>query len=207
MILVEDFKLDGNWVNSKTVEGVRLITRAGRLWGSIKTRTKRGGSFNTYHSTTEQAENGFKDFQSFADWCQTQHNYMFLDLEGRLYQLDKDIKGRGDKWYSPGTCAFIPQHINKLLNEQKSKVGDLPLGVSYHKKSGKYSSKISSFNRRIWLGLHDCPQEASLLYRKAKHNEIVRLLDTYGVDELGREVFLELGNRARRYMTNTGERE
>lgn len=194
MNLVDDFKVDGAWIQSRVVEGVRVITRAGRLWGSIKTRTKVNGSFKKHHNTTEQSQNGFKDFQSFAEWCNAQANYNYVDIEGKKYELDKDIKGKGDKWYSPGNCAFVPQHINKLLNEQKSRVGDLPLGVSFHKNSGKYSAKISSFNRRIWLGLHDTPEEASIEYKSAKSLEILRLLQYYE-EHLDSEVVFELYRR------------
>lgn len=115
-------------------------------------------------------------------------------MEGKKYELDKDIKGKGDKWYSPGNCAFVPQHLNKLLNDQKSRVGDLPLGVSFHKKSGKYSAKISSFNRRVWLGLYDTPEEASIEYKSAKSLEILRLLRYYE-DHLDSEVVFELYRR------------
>lgn len=194
MRVVDDFKVNGTWVQSKVVEGERVITRAGRLWGSIKTRTKVDGSFKRHHTTTEQGQNGFKDFQSFAEWCHTQVNYNCVDMEGKKYELDKDIKGKGDKWYSPGNCAFVPQHLNKLLNDQKSRVGDLPLGVSFHKKSGKYSAKISSFNRRVWLGLYDTPEEASIEYKSAKSLEILRLLRYYE-DHLDSEVVFELYRR------------
>lgn len=195
MRLVDDFKVDGLWVQSKVVDGERLVTRAGRLWGSINTRTKVDGSFKRCHKASEQSQNGFKDFQSFAEWCNGQTNYNYIDLEGKKYELDKDIKGKGDKWYSPGNCSFVPQHINKLLNEQRSRVGDLPLGVSFHKKSGKYSARVSSFNRRIWLGLYDTPEEAHIEYKSAKALEIIRLLRYYE-EHLDSTVVFELYRRA-----------
>lgn len=205
MKLVADFKSDGLWVQYCNIDGKRCVTRAGRLWGSILTRTKRGGSFNTWHATTAQAEVGFSDFQDFAEWAISQETYHKLDLEGKHYELDKDILGQGSKIYSRTTCAFIPQHINKLSTDQSLRVGELPLGVSYHKPSGKYSAKLSSYNRRIWLGVHETPELASDAYRIAKASEIVRVTELYK-DHLDRSVIFALYRMSISYRANNGER-
>lgn len=40
-------------------------------------------------------------------------------------------------------------------------------GVSYHKKSGKYSARITADGKLIWLGLFDTPKQAYKKYCEA----------------------------------------
>lgn len=187
MRLVQDFKSNGMWVQSKTLEGSRVITTAGRLWGAILTRTKVRGSFCDHHPSTQQALNLFNNFQEFAEWCQIQENYTSVDSAGAKYQLDKDIipKSLGIAAnYSPDTCIFIPQRINKLLNEQNSSGMSLPLGVRFHKASSLFAATISIDGKSVWIGTYDTPEAASEAYSLAKSEEIVRVAGLYDTGEL-----------------------
>lgn len=187
MKLVKDFKSNGMWVQSKTLDGVRVITTAGRLWGAILTRTKVRGSFCKHHPNTQQASNLFNDFQEFAEWCQTQENYTSVDSSGTRYQLDKDVipKSLGvDANYSPDTCIFIPQRINKLLNEQNSSGMSLPLGVRFHNASSSFAATMSIDGKPVWIGTYDTPEAASEAYSLAKSEEIVRVVGLYDTTEL-----------------------
>lgn len=49
------------------------------------------------------------NFQVFAEWAVQQEFF------GSGYQIDKDILVRGNKLYSPNTCCYVPQHINKMV--------------------------------------------------------------------------------------------
>jgi hypothetical protein len=42
------------------------------------------------------------------------------------------------------------------------------LGVSYHKKSGKWAANIKLDGRSIYLGIYENPEDASLAYKEAK---------------------------------------
>ena len=73
------------------------------------------------------------DFQNFAEWCHNQKDFLARDDKGKVYQLDKDILFKGNKIYSPETCRFVPQEINKLLTNRRNDRGLYPIGVTYEK--------------------------------------------------------------------------
>lgn len=52
----------------------------------------------------------WRQLSNFKEWFDK--NY----VEG--WQLDKDILVKGNKEYSPETCCFVPQEINKLFNSR-----------------------------------------------------------------------------------------
>lgn len=54
------------------------------------------------------------NFQNFAKWYED--NY--YEVEGQIIDLDKDILVKGNKTYSPQTCVFAPQSINKLFTSR-----------------------------------------------------------------------------------------
>ncbi len=61
-------------------------------------------------------------FSNFKNW---------YDINYRVeFELDKDILVEGNKVYSPDTCCFVPQYLNKLLTDRGRTRGDLPVGVS-----------------------------------------------------------------------------
>lgn len=51
------------------------------------------------------------NFQNFAKW----YDENYYEIEGQIMDLDKDILVIGNKIYSPETCLFVPQSINKLF--------------------------------------------------------------------------------------------
>ena len=67
-------------------------------------------------------------FSNFKSWMEQQ------DWEGK--ELDKDLLIEGNKIYSPETCVFISQEINKFLIKSDAARGEYPLGV-YMPKKGK----------------------------------------------------------------------
>lgn len=93
-------------------------------------------------------------FSNFKSWMETQ------DWENK--HLDKDILYRGNKIYSPETCVFVDQKINKFLTEGDSNRGPYPIGVSFHKASGKFIAQCNQVvnDKRKHLGLFSDPQEA-----------------------------------------------
>lgn len=59
-------------------------------------------------------------FSNFKRWFDQNH------IDG--YQLDKDILVKGNNVYSPNTCCFVPQELNKLLTKHNRKEGIILLG-------------------------------------------------------------------------------
>lgn len=109
----------------------------------------------------------WKSLSKFKEWCSKQTGFDNTD-----WCLDKDILIKGNKTYSSQTCCFIPQELNKLLLKKESYRGECPVGVHFHKKSNKYTSKVSKFNKNFHLGLFETPEEAFSAYKEAKEGHI-----------------------------------
>lgn len=105
----------------------------------------------------------WKTFSRFKAWMETQ------DWEGK--QLDKDILIPGNKVYSPETCAFIHQSLNKFLLNTASRRGDHPEGVYWNKKSKVFRAHCANPFTGVYeyLGYADDTDEAHKLWRRRKH--------------------------------------
>lgn len=110
-------------------------------------------------------------FSNFKDWFDK--NYV------AGYQLDKDILGgRTPKRYSPLTCCFVPQEINKLLIKRGKARGDLPIGVG-RSIDGKYRAHITKRSIVVELGTYNNPEEAFKAYKEAKEAHIKEIASEY----------------------------
>ncbi|TCJ01061.1 AP2 domain-containing protein, partial [Cytobacillus praedii] len=97
-----------------------------KSWHSMMTRCyndKYQEKQPTYKGCTVVEE--WHNFQNFAKW----YDENYYEVEGDKMQLDKDIIVKGNKVYSPNTCVFVPQSINKLFIKKEFKRGKLPIGV------------------------------------------------------------------------------
>lgn len=103
----------------------------------------------------------WKHFSDFKFWMETQ------DWKGN--QLDKDFLG-GGKLYSPETCCFAEQWLNKLFADRTNDRGKWPLGVYWHKRDQKFIARLRTGNGVKNLGYFDDPEEAHRAYRTAKLN-------------------------------------
>lgn len=67
----------------------------------------------------------------------------FYSIEGQpTVQLDKDIRVKGNKVYSPQTCMFVPMSINSFFGGiESASLSHLPKKVEFDSKSGKFSVK------------------------------------------------------------------
>jgi hypothetical protein len=113
-------------------------------------------------------------FSKFRDWMALQ------DWEGK--ELDKDIIFKGNKIYSPATCAFVSQATNKFVTDAGGSRGDHPVGV--HLSRGLYCAECRNpFTARAeHLGRHKSPSDAHLAWKKRKHELACQLADLQ-VDE------------------------
>jgi hypothetical protein len=100
------------------------------------------------------------DYQKFAEFY---HSDRFR-RDG--WHLDKDIIQRGNKEYSPLTCAFVPKEINAFLTLRGSDRGLHPIGV--YQFRGKFVAKVCTGKDRVWLGAFDTAKEAHAVYIAAK---------------------------------------
>jgi len=97
-------------------------------------------------------------FSNFKKWMENQ------DWQDK--DLDKDIIVPGNKIYSPETCCFIQQSLNKMLTDRTALKGTWPVGVYKHRK--KFSASCNYHGVREYLGSFATPEEASKAYQKRK---------------------------------------
>ena len=93
------------------------------------------------------------------------------------WQLDKDILFKDNLVYSKETCCFVPREINATLIKRKRDRGKLPIGV--HKVKGRFVSRLSLSNDRVYLGSFKTPEEAFDCYKKAKELELCKLAEKW----------------------------
>lgn len=92
-------------------DGVRRKTRPRVQHDGLLQRTK--AVKGAYVGST--VSEGFKNFDRWVSWAQSQLGFMCEDNDGILFHLDKDLLGNGDKHYSEDTCCFIPNVVNGLV--------------------------------------------------------------------------------------------
>ena len=89
------------------------ISRSYRVWVDMMARCY-SEYYKTNYPTYSECKvfDGWKNYQVFANWFE--ENY----IEG--YQLDKDIKISGNKYYSPDTCIFVSKIDNIVAATAKT---------------------------------------------------------------------------------------
>jgi len=101
-------------------------------------------------------------FSKFKSWMEKQ------DWEGK--HLDKDLLVPGNKIYSPRTCIFISEIINKFIQENRKK-NNLPIGCSVVKarKQPCFESYCNQLGgKRKHLGFFKTEAEAHKAWLKEK---------------------------------------
>lgn len=153
---------DGQWLRSYREEGVRYHTRGGCLWNSIETRA--GGKFQSTNTSYKGVVNGFKNFQSFVEWCRGCEGYYRYDTSDRPWEIDKDLLG--GHYYSPTTCLFLPHSLNAaIVDRSQSEVG----GVRVVPSTGKYTARHPA---RGHIGTFDTELKARLAFIEVKSSHI-----------------------------------
>jgi hypothetical protein len=158
---------DAWYVTSKIVNGKDTRCPAYRAWKNMLKRCYSSKSLQaspTYVDCTVCDE--WMKFSNFAKWHE--ENY----IEG--YELDKDIKEKGSRVYSPETCLFVTRGVNTLLNDQQSRTGSYKTGVSLFKRDGNFKAQIAIDRKQTHIGYFKTPELARDAYIDAKNAEIKR---------------------------------
>lgn len=110
-------------------------------------------------------------FSAFKEWMESQ------SWKGK--ELDKDILFAGNKIYSPKTCVFVTQLTNSFTVAHDGARGDLPIGVSWHKHSGKFQAICRNpfTGKREFLGKFSCQKIAHAAWKKRKHELACRIAE------------------------------
>ena len=116
----------------------------------------------------------FKSYEYFYEWCRKQVGFANL-----RWHLDKDLLIKGNKLYSEDNCVFLPIEINSLILGNDKIRGNYPIGVSWHKATGKYCAVVNEFNKQKHLGLFESEIEAFYKYKQAKEQQIKVVAEMY----------------------------
>lgn len=135
-----------------------------------------------YTTNTRPRDKSYIGCEVCQDWLTYSnfHNWFYAPNNGYVkgYNLDKDIISKGNKIYSPSTCCFIPQELNKIFTKRKSRRGEFPIGVIIS-KSGKYDSRIKIDKKDYYLGAYTTIEEAFNAYKNAKERHIRNVAERY----------------------------
>ena len=88
------------------------------------------------------------------------------------WALDKDILVKDNKLYSKATCCFVPAEVNNLLTKSDKARGEWPVGVYFHKATGKFVAQLTINGKMKHLGYFTSPIEAFQAYKLAKEAQI-----------------------------------
>ena len=145
------------------------------LWSSMLARCyspKSHKARETYIGCT--VSENFKSYTYFYEWCNQQ-----VGFSENNFELDKDLLSGVSKYYSEGTCVFLPQEINVALIKQNKKRGDFPVGVTYHKNTGNFVAQLSTSAGRKRFGAFNNVIDAFAAYKKAKEAYLVELAEKW----------------------------
>jgi len=118
-----------------------------------------------------------KDWLSMTKFIEDVSQMRGYGLSG--WALDKDILVKGNKLYSKDTCCFVPAEVNQLLVKSDRIRGEYPVGVCFHKASGKFRAQLKINGRLKHIGLFANPEEAFFAYKAAKEARIKTLAEKW----------------------------
>ena len=154
---------DAHYATQPIVNGKQIKDPAYRSWVNMLKRAcyqKYHEAHPTYSDVTVCKE--WHSFSAFRAW--------WLDNHRDGLNLDKDLLVVGNREYSPWSCLYIPQWLNKFTTDSGASRGELPIGVSLYKPTGKYQSHCCNpitGNRRR-LGYFTTPEAARSAWLKCK---------------------------------------
>ena len=87
--------------------------------------------------------------------------------------MDKDIIEIGNKLYSPNKCVFVTLAINGILAKNEKIRGELPMGVVYDKRNGRFCARCKVKGKVKHIGGFDTANKASNAYLEFKYKHLV----------------------------------
>lgn len=132
-------------------------------------------------------------FNNFARW----YNKNKWGNNKILLEVDKDIKIKRNKIYSPTTCILAPHRINTLFVHSVDSSYRNGLIGTYLNQNGNYTAQCntgSKSNRN--LGSYKTEIEAFNVYKQAKENYIKQIADEYKnkYDDFPKELYNAMYN-------------
>ena len=128
---------DSDYAAQPVANGVQLWDPSHMQWSSMLKRAysqKYHAEKPTYSDVTVCKE--WHSFSVFRAWWLANYRDGF--------QLDKDLLVVGNREYGPDGCIYIPSRLNSFTEDCGASRGELPIGVSIYKPTGKYQSSCSN---------------------------------------------------------------
>ena len=144
-------------------------------WGSMLTRCYSEKYIGRYNYDDCFVCNEWLNFQNFAEWY---YNNIY-ELKDERIELDKEIKYKNCRMYSPYTCLLVPHKINTIICNRANFRGKYAIGVFKGSTSNNYIAKCNLNNKGIYLGAYQTEHDAFVAYKIFKETEIKRLAETY----------------------------
>jgi len=155
-----------DWVGAVKVDG--KVIKEYQLWRDMLKRCfdeKYKQKYPTYEGVTCS-----KDWLSMTTFIEDVSQMRGFGFDG--WALDKDILQKGSKLYSKDTCCFVPHEVNNLLIKSDRIRGEYPVGVNFHKATGKFKAYLKINGKQKNLGRFTTPEEAFFAYKAAKEAQI-----------------------------------
>lgn len=140
-----------------------------------------------YYDCALKRKNTYKDCYICKDWenysnFKKWYNENYYEIDGEDMQLDKDILVKGNKYYSPNTCIFVPKRINLLFVKTDKVRGEYPIGVT-KLPSGKFYSQCSYLDENNKISRirksYDNYLDAFNFYKETKEKYIKQVANEY----------------------------
>lgn len=133
-----------------------------------------------YEPTTEQMRLCYEDvtvctewfnYQNFAEWAKVQPGY-----GNREWAMEKDLLVKGNRYYAPDKCCFLPAELNNQMLKTEKMRGLYPIGVCLHKSNGKFIAHCKQEGTTsTHVGIYYTIQEAFDAYKEAKESRLKHL--------------------------------
>lgn len=149
---------DADYQVAKHVNGKQVTCPFYRKWHSMMTRCyseKYQENCPTYIGC--KVDQQWHRFSAFKAWMSNQ--------DWREKHLDKDLLGDGTL-YSPETCVFVTQSVNKFMTDRSAARGPDPIGV--FNRNGRFRAYINVSSKRKHLGCFDTPEQAHIAWVACK---------------------------------------
>lgn len=171
----------------------RIVIKEYNVWSNMLERCFKENKRNIRYQDVTCCEEWLY-FPNFYEWLHSQENFEKW-LNGKKWDLDKDILVKGNKIYSPETCCLVPHNVNSLFIKTDALRGDLPIGVCYKPKEQRYMARVSMVkNGKVYRrteGRYPTPEDAFYLgYKPCKERYIKKVAqEEYGLGNITKRCY------------------
>ena len=183
---------DAPYRTQPIINGKQVACPAYQAWTGMLER-----AYSAKYHAKNPTYSGVKVCEEWKNLCAFRDWWMVNQVDG--WQLDKDLMS-DSREYSPETCVFVPQWLNNLTTDGGAARGAHPIGVYFHKETGRFLAHCSNpmSKKREHLGLFGTPEEGHLAWRARKLELALELKPR--MDEIDQRIYprvVEIINNAK----------